>query len=202
MCIRDSPSTSTSTGKHLRAEDTYNGSTVTTLTHVDEPVGSLEYWQDDDGILAATEEVVLEVCLDSGAVAMVLNPNDLPAGCETKSDKPLRHFVGANGSKIENYGKATTMLGTDDNTNIECLWQVADVTRPLHATSGIADSDFEILYTKSEATVVPAGTLSKYMDSIATVAKYPRKGGLYIAEMKAKAPGSGPSFTRQGGAGM
>ena len=65
---------------------------------------------------------------------MVMHPDDLPAGCAPKVEGPLRHFVGADGGKIENFGKAVTMLSTNEATDIECAWQVANVTRPLHST--------------------------------------------------------------------
>ena len=59
-----------------------------------------------------------------------------------------------------------------------------------------------MLFTGTEATVVPAGTLSKFLGSLKHVAKYPRQGGLYITKMKMKArdpkAAGKQSFTRQG----
>ncbi len=45
-----------------------------------------------------------------------------------------------------------------------------------------------MLYTKHEAVVVPEGALSKFLASVNVVAKYQRRGGLYMAKMKAKDP--------------
>ena len=80
--------------------------------------------------------------------------------------------------------------------------QAADVTRPLHALCQIADTDKEILYTKGEATVVPGGSLSKYLKYCKKLAEYKRKGGLYIGKMKIRATSGKPPdrqpFRRQG----
>ena len=43
---------------------------------------------------------------------------------------------------------------------------------------------------KDGATVVPGGTLSKFLGSVRHVANYPRRGGLYVAKMKVRAPGT------------
>ena len=51
----------------------------------------------------------------------------------------------------------------------------------------IADTDKEILYTKGEATVVPGGSLIKYLKFCKKLAEYRRRGGLYIGKMKIKA---------------
>ena len=83
--------------------------------------------------------------------------------------------------------------------------RVADVTRFLHSTGQICDTNKEVLYTSQGCVVVPADTLSKFLKKEDVLVKYPRRGGLYVAKMKARAPktggaGGGKSgFTRQGG---
>ena len=81
--------------------------------------------------------------------------------------------------------------------------QVADVTRALHSTGLICDTKKEVLFTQTEAVVVPAGTLSKFQGTIKKLAEYKRKGGLYVAKMKVRRrvqPGSPKAspFGRQG----
>ncbi len=81
---------------------------------------------------------------------------------------------------------------------------MADVSRPLHSMGVIADTGKEILFTKGEAVVVPEGALSRFLGSVRQLAKYRRKGGLYVAKMKARnpnpkpKPGTASSFGRQG----
>ena len=63
-------------------------------------------------------------------------------------------------------------------------FQVADVTRALHSTGVICDTNKEVLLTKGEAVVVPEGALSRHLCAVRRLAEYTRKGGLYVAKMK------------------
>ena len=167
------------------------------------------YYEDDgeengEEILAATEETEADVALDSGAVAHVVGPDDLPGNTpvEQPEDGKLRNFVGANNSRIKNFGKAKVVMTTDDGKDIMNTFNVADVSRPLHAVSVVCDTDKEVLFTKGEAVVVPDGALSRFLGTIKAIAKYPRKGGLYVARMRVKNPRPKPAtasgFSRQG----
>ena len=167
------------------------------------------YYEDDgeengEEILAATEETEADVALDSGAVAHVVGPDDLPGNTpvEQPEDGKLRNFVGANNSRIKNFGKAKVVMTTDDGKDIMNTFNVADVSRPLHAVSVVCDTDKEVLFTKGEAVVVPDGALSRFLGTIKAIAKYPRKGGLYVARMRVKNPRPKPAtasgFGRQG----
>ena len=89
----------------------------------------------------------------------------------------------------------------------ELKYQVVDVTRTLHSASRICDQDHEILFTKYGAAVVPSGMLSRHLRENAVVAKYPRRGGLYVADLMASSPDKvagnkevdkQSGFTRQG----
>ena len=87
-----------------------------------------------------------------------------------------------------------------DNGNvINTTFQVADVVRPLHSASQICDGTenkhHEVLFTREAAHVVPEGTLSRLLASVNVIAKYPRRGGLYVAKMKARRPRPKPSPT-------
>ena len=175
---------------------------------LDRTVAPCYYEEDDDEdgeeILAATEETEANVALDSGAVAHVVGPNELPGNTpvEQPEDGRLRNFVGANNSRIKNYGKAKVEMTTDDGKTITNTFNVADVSRPLHAVSVVCDTNKEVLFTKGEAVVVPDGALSRFLGAIKAIAKYPRKGGLYVAKMRVKNPRPKPAtasgFGRQG----
>ncbi len=162
--------------------------------------------ENPDEILAATDEVEIEVAIDSGAVAHVAGPSQLPGSITVEQPEhgKLRNFVAANNGKIKNFGKANVRMELDTGTEINNTFQVADVSRPLHSVGVIADTKKEVLFTRGEAVVVPEGALSKFLGAIRQIAKYPRKGGLYVARMKAKNPNPKPkptpasTFGRQG----
>ena len=88
-------------------------------------------------------------------------------------------------------------------------FQVADVVRPLHSTSkicdGTGDKHHEMLFTRECAHVVPEGTFARFLASVNVIARYPRRGGLYVAKMKVRRPrprpapaAAKPGFTRPG----
>ncbi len=162
--------------------------------------------ENPDEILAATDEVEIEVAIDSGAVAHVVGPSQLPGSITVEQPEhgKLRNFVAANNGKIKNFGKANVRMELDTGNEINNTFQVADVSRPLHSVGVIADTKKEVLFTSGEAVVVPEGALSKFLGAIRQIAKYPRKGGLYVAKMKAKNPNPKPkpttasTFGRQG----
>ncbi len=160
--------------------------------------------EDDPEILAATNEIDIEVAIDSGAVAHVAGPNHLPGNTpvEQPEDGKLRNFVAANGGKIKNFGEADVAMVQDSGQDICNTFQVADVSRPLHSVGVITDTKKEVLFTSAGAVVVPDRALSKFLGTIKAIAKYPRKGGLYVAKMRAKNPKPKPAtasgFGRQG----
>jgi len=162
----------------------------------------LEYEQDDDEVLLNEEIVEVEVTMDSGSIRNVMNPEDLPSGCDVQRHAQTKNFVGANGGKIINHGTTETHMQQEGSAQVKCRWDCADVTRPLLSTGVTCDSGYEVLHTSDEAVVVPKGTLSKYLSNINIVQKYERHGkGLYTTRMKMKAaarPASG--FTRQNSA--
>ena len=154
---------------------------------------------DDNVIMEVEEEVEVNVALDSGCVVHTCGPEDLPATVEVKHppNEKVRNLVAANGSDMENYGKASVELVQEDGNAIGSTFVVTDVTRPLHSTSQVCDGEspacptgHEVLYTKLGATVVPDGALSKFLGMVRHVAKYPRRGGLYVAKMKVRPPGA------------
>jgi hypothetical protein len=118
-----------------------------------------------------------------------------------------RKFHGASNSPIEHHGEVTIQLVQQDGTIASSTVQVADVCRPLHSVSVICDGHKgikkEMLYTDKEAVVVPAGALSKFLETCKRLATYPRVGGLYVARVKVKDPertiaGKSEDFPRPG----
>ena len=168
---------------------------------VDNVILPLTY-ADDEMIMTTEEEVDIFIAIDSGAVEHVAAPSDLPGSItvEPPADGKIRNFISASGDPIKNHGKANVSLVNEDGTEVDSSFQVADVCRPLHSVSRVRDTDKEVLFTKHGGVVVPAGSLSKFLGSVQALAKYPRKGGLYVSKMRARNPKGSKksSFTRPG----
>jgi len=166
-------------------------------------VAPLEWMEDSESedeeagmeINAAEEECEMDVALDTGCVAHCAGPKNLPSA--TKVLKPagvkLKNFIAANNTPIENYGVAHVVMEMADGAEVGGSFQVAGVGRALHSASVVCDTGsrscpdgHEILTTKRGAVVVPDGALSRYLASVRHVAKYPRRGGLYVAKVKVR----------------
>ena len=159
-----------------------------------------ELVNDSNALLAAMEtEIETEVAADSGAVDHVAGPDDIPGCIEVKRTR-VRNFVGPTGKSIEHHGEALVHLINETGRVIGSVFQIANVVRPLHSVSKICDEKHEMFFTAAEATVVPAGTLSKFLASIKGTVQYQRKGGLYVTKVKVKAPGANAvsTFIRPG----
>ncbi len=169
-------------------------------------IAPIEYLEEDhvDEINNADEELEVFVTMDSGAITHIGPREAMPQGAELTTDANVtRNFVAANGIEIVNHGKTNVEMETPEGQVISCPFQVADVTRPLHATGQICDASKEVLHTARGAVVVPAGALSRHLRGTKIIAKYPRRNGLYMGRFKVRNPKSGTGdrksgFTRQG----
>ena len=161
----------------------------------------LEYAEAADAdVLEIDEEIWMWVAADSGAVDHVTPPKSLPGSLEVTRTSRTRDFVAANNDPIKNHGECTTTLEQENGTEVQNVFQVAEVSRPLHSVSKICDNQKEMLFMQDQAVVVPAGTFANLLGSVRVIAKYPRQGGLYVAKMKAKNPKAAKtsSFGRPG----
>ena len=166
-----------------------------------------EEHQDPEEVNLADDGLEVEVALDTGCVAHCAGPKQLPP--DTPVIKPegvkLKNFVAANNTPIENYGMANVVLEQADGSAVGGSFQVVNVSRALHSGSAICDaaskacpSGHEVLTTARGAVVVPAGSLSRFLGQVRHIAKYPRRGGLYVAKMKIRSPKPKQSFQRPG----
>jgi hypothetical protein len=148
-----------------------------------------EVIDDEQEMLLADDEVEIEVAADTGAGAHCAHPRHLPDSVEVLSDK-LRSFNGAGGEPIKHYGRANVRMQQEDGKHISQEVQVMEVTRPLHSISMVCDNDFDAVFTKTEGLVIPAGLLDEVLAVVKQkiVARYRRKGGLYVAKMRVKDP--------------
>ena len=122
------------------------------------------------------------------------SPEELPGGAVIHPLPPgTPDFYGAGGDNIKRHGRVQIQMQQEGFAPVNQVLEVADVTRTLHSLSQIADTDKEILFTKREATVVPAGALSRYLKFCRKLAEYFRKGGLYVGKMEIRVPKGAPN---------
>ncbi len=149
-------------------------------------VGVIEFTE-EELILNTAEKVRVKVAMDSGAVANVIHPKQLPSDAVPEPNTSGKHFNGAGGDFIERYGTCLTELEGEHGA-IGCDWDLADVSRALHSVSKVA-GPFEgpgkqdILFNIKRCVVVPPGVLEAIMKHVSAVAEYKREGNLYVAEM-------------------
>ena len=144
--------------------------------------------EDDDQLMAATERVKIRPAMDSGSVANVLAPGDLPCDIEVEPNTTGKHFAGANNPRIEKYGTCRTVIH-GAHGDVGCDWNVANVSRPLNSVSqvtGPADGDgkYDVLFSNKRCIVVPPGIVELLAKRLPVTAEYPREGNLYIGDME------------------
>ena len=149
----------------------------------------LEYADPEpEEILANTSRKMMYVAADTGAVDQCANPKDLPGSVPVEKNKEARNFIGASNEPIKNYGVSKVNLEQGDGPTIGSSFQVADVCRPLRSISKVCDNEHDVIFTKHVGIVVPAGVFDKVLATVKHVAKYPRRGGLYVGEFEAVDP--------------
>jgi len=155
----------------------------------------------DEFEVNATDECEksIYIALDSGSVAHVASPKHVPdAATVIAPPDGCQPFVAANGGTMANHGTTTLhMVSEDDGNQMMSTLNLTDSTRALHSCTMMADQGNEILMTKSAAMVVPEGFVDRVIALMAKEGKrvratYPRRGGLYVARMRAR-PGARPT---------
>ena len=150
----------------------------------------LEYVEPDDEMIASVDEKKeILVAMDSGCVAHTVHPRHVPSTVAIDSSGDVRDFTDAGGGSIANHGKIAITLEQEELADVDSSASVADVCRPLHSVSTTCDTGKEVLFTRGMCTVVPEGALSRFLGQVKQHARYPRKGGLYVARMRVKARG-------------
>ena len=112
----------------------------------------------------------------------------------TEDSRNGRGFRVADGKVIPNKGEATPQFEVDGPEGqlhaITSTFQVAKVSEPFRSVSIICDAGFDVLFTKTEASV-RAPSIGK------VVCTYERSGGLYKGDMRLRNPVH-PGFARPG----
>ncbi len=168
--------------------------------HVEEYIENgihLVYDQDPEEILAAVaERISIRPAMDSGSVANVIHPRHLPGDVEVTPNKSGNNFSGAGSRTIARFGTCTVVL-EGEHGEVDCNWDVAAVTRPLHAVSQVTGpvdkpAKTNVLFDNERCVVVPPGILALVLKYVKPLAEYKREGNLDLADMSMSA------FGRQG----
>ena len=109
--------------------------------------------------------VMIEPASDSGAVAHVIRPEDMPKDVQIEVNTSNKRYSDASGGIVIRHGSATTKLTDADGREMLCATQVADVVRPLHSvsqTTGTANGPAlaGMVYTNKLGCVVPLDRLN------------------------------------------
>ena len=147
--------------------------------------------EDEEEIVAASDEIEIEVAADTGAGAHCCNPRHIPNSVEVVCDQ-IRNFNGAGGEAIKHWGRASVRMQQEDGKHIGQEVQVVEAARLLHSISTVCDNEHDVVFTKTEGLVIPAGMLDEILamvqKQVKVVARYRRKGGLYVVKMRVKDP--------------
>ena len=142
-------------------------------------IGGYEDWQDID----------LQMTLDSGCCKHVL-PADAAPGYEV-TDSPFSmrgaSFTVGNGARVANEGQMSLILEADTGSGTELInsvFQVAELNRHLMSVSQICSHGFKCVFEKGQALVVGK--------SGETMCRSEEDRGLYVANMRLKAPSPFP----------
>ena len=143
-----------------------------TLAEPDQILVNSEVWKD----------LEFEVALDSGSVVHVCSPEDCPGYklAESPGSRRGQEFLMGDGGTIPNLGQSQLNL-SDEDRDIQSVFQIAAVTRPLMSVGRICDEGHSILFTATTATV-KSGDGSE-------LCKFTRSpGGLYVAKLELRSP--------------
>ena len=132
---------------------------------------------------------VIKVTLDSGACDHILDVVDAPGYAnflvESPGSKRDQQYIVGNGAEVPNEGQVTLNLEANGMGNlpgnlIKSVFQVAEITRPLMSVSRVCELGHKCIFDQEKAEVVAKGGK--------VLCTFRREGGLYVAEMKLKAP--------------
>ena len=132
------------------------------------------------------EFLEIEVVIDSGAGAHVMNKRDCPGYVTQESAlaKAGASFKAANGSPIKNYGEVRVEMLAQDSKgashNIKTKFEAADVTRALWSVGVLCDAGLDVEFSNDKAVVIDANGVE--------VCAFYRENGLYVSKVKIRNP--------------
>ena len=156
------------------------------LEHMLAPINLFTIADETQEILLAEswKDIEFEVALDSGSVVHVCAPVDVPGYKteESAGSKRKQNFLMGDGGEIPNLGQSKLNLSDEDcGRDIQSIFQIAAVTRPLMSVGKICDEGHSITFS-----AVMAAVHDKEGEEVCRFNRAP--GGLYVAKLKLKSP--------------
>ena len=134
-------------------------------------------WRSEPETWENVKWVKVESVVDSGASAPVAPPTMLPHVKVEPSEGSKRgqKFTSASKHKLKNLGQQRIMACSEEGDEMEVLFQIADVSKPLVSVSAICERGNRVIFGKSGGVV----------KNIYTGAEIPfyRRNGIYILSM-------------------
>ena len=142
-------------------------------------IGGYEQWQD----------INLHMTLDSGCCKHVLPADAVPGYQVIDSPGSVRgvSFTVGNGARVPNEGQVSLNIEAETGSRTELIssvFQVAEINRPLMSVSQICGHGFKCVFEKDHAEVIG--------QSGETICRFEEDRGLYVANMRLKAPSPFP----------
>jgi hypothetical protein len=130
----------------------------------------------------AWKDLEFEVALDSGSVVHVCSQDDCPGYmlAESPGSRRGQEFLMGDGGTIPNMGQSKLNL-TDQGSDIESVFQIAAVTRPLMSVGKICDEGHSVTFDAIMAIV-------RSKDGEELCRFHRKDGGLYVAKLTLKSP--------------
>jgi len=153
----------------------------TNICEEDDTDDELDMAGNGDAKEPAFVERTVQIAMDSGAGKNVAPPELIDGYTVSPSygSRHNKHFVAANGGKILNLGETSLNFNDGSGSRMRSTFQVAEVSRMLYSVSQLCDAGCDVSFNKDEWKVTKDGKI---------LAKFPRKGGLYVMTTTLKAP--------------
>ena len=134
-------------------------------------------WRSEPEVWERTKWVKVDSVMDSGASAPVAPPSMLPNVAVVPSEGSRRgqRFTSASKHKLKNLGEQKIQACSEEGQDLEVLFQIADVSKPLVSVSSICERGNRVIFGRSGGVV----------KSIKTGHEIPfhRKNGIYVLSM-------------------
>ena len=150
------------------------------------PVSMITFAEPDQILLndEGWKDLEFEVALDSGSVVHVCGVEDVPGYRvgESPGSRRGQEFLMGDGGLIPNLGQSQLNLSdTTVGRDIQSVFQIAAVTRPLMSVGRICDEGHSITFDAVMAVV--------HAKDGSEVCRFTRNGsGLYVAKLKLRSP--------------
>ena len=132
----------------------------------------------------AWEDLEFEVALDSGSVVHVCSLGDCPGYLlqDSPGSKVGQRFLMGDGGEIPNLGQKSLNLSDDAlGSDVQSVFQIAAVTRPLMSVGKICDEGHEVTFSNTCAVV-------RNKDGNELCKFHRDSGGLYVAKLRLRNP--------------